>query len=39
MGKLLCLINAEEAKVKHEILMCERESLVAICATRSKLNR
>lgn len=34
MGKLLCLINSEEAKLKHEILMSERESLLARCAPR-----
>jgi hypothetical protein len=37
MGKLLCLINAEEAKIKHDILMTERDSLLANCNSRAKL--
>ncbi|MDY7577276.1 hypothetical protein RGU70_02890 [Herbaspirillum sp. RTI4] len=32
MGRLLCLINSDEAKLKHQILMSERESLLAHCA-------
>lgn len=34
MGKLLCLISSEEAKVKHEILMCERGMLLDSCSDR-----
>jgi hypothetical protein len=34
MGTLLCLINSEEAKLKHELLMTERESLLANCEAR-----
>jgi hypothetical protein len=34
MGKLLCLISSDEAKVKHEILMCEREMLLDSCTSR-----
>ena len=34
MGKLLCLINSEEAKTKHEILMAERESLLSVRSNR-----
>lgn len=34
MGTLLCLINPEEAKMKHEILMMERDSLLADCEAR-----
>jgi len=39
MGKLLCLINSEDAKMKHEMLMSERESLLAICATRRPVSQ
>jgi hypothetical protein len=34
MGKLLCLISSEEAKVKHEILMSERGMLLDCCIGR-----
>ena len=34
MGRLLCVISPEEAKMKHEILMTERESLLASCRHR-----
>jgi len=34
MGRLLCVISPEEAKMKHEILMSERDSLLACCAER-----
>lgn len=34
MGQLLCLINAEEAKLKHAILSAERSRLQAICDER-----
>jgi hypothetical protein len=38
MAKLLCLINTEEAKLKHEILMSERESLLAHCVSRQPVS-
>jgi len=34
MGRLLCLINADDAKLKHDILMSERADLLAQCRTR-----
>jgi len=34
MGRLLCLINADDAKLKHDILMSERDDLLAQCRTR-----
>ena len=34
MGRLLCLINSEDAKLKHELLMSERDSLLAHCQPR-----
>lgn len=33
MGRLLCLINADDAKLKHDILMSERADLLAQCRT------
>jgi hypothetical protein len=36
MGKLLCLIDAEEAKMKHQILMTERDTLLSICAAKKE---
>ena len=34
MGRLLCLINADDAKLKHDILMSERADLLAQCGIR-----
>lgn len=34
MGRLLCLISSEDAKMKHQILMRERDDLREQCARR-----
>jgi hypothetical protein len=36
MGRLLCLINADDAKLKHDILMSERDELLARCGVRRR---
>lgn len=37
MGKLLCLIDVDEAKIKHQILMTERERLLATHAAKREI--
>lgn len=39
MGRLLCLISSEDAKLKNQILMRERDELLTLCSEPFDLGR